>query len=117
MSRPAASENPANDTDIIRNEPAVRLSLGLVTVASGLFPVASVGIILRRVVEAAAQQLLQGIVHFGVAGLGQLSAAAEALRVIEVLGGGEQIGVCPDCVTGVDALPRAQRAPQCGGVT
>ena len=95
MSRPAASENPANDTDIIRNEPAVRLTFG-------------------RVVEAAAQQLLQGIVHFGVAGLGQLAAAAEALRVIEVLGGGEEVRVLPDGIASGNTALVPKRGPQRG---
>ena len=48
------------------------------------------------------------------ADLGQV--LAEAQRVVEVGGGGQQVGVRPDGVPGLDALTRAQRAPQGGGV-
>ena len=63
------------------------------------------------------EQRADRLVEVLVAELGHLGQVlAEAQRVVEVGGGGQQVGVRPDGVTRFDALTRAQRAPQGGGV-
>src|SRR5688500_15111075 len=75
---------------------------------------------LRRV-EPAVQELQQGIVNFAVAGLGQLPTATEPLRIVQVLGRGQQVRMLPDGVPALDAAfllegsPQGRRFPQPAG--
>ena len=76
-------------------------------------PSVSVGVGTGLPVEELADRLVEVL----VAELGHLGQVlAEAQRVVEVGGGGQQVGVRPDGVAGLDALTRPQRAPQRGGV-
>src|SRR4029453_12824738 len=57
---------------------------------------------LGRVVTTV-EKFLQRVINFAVAGLGQLPALAESLRIVQVLTCREEVGVVPDGVSSGDS--------------